>query len=158
MRRAVWALLIAVTAVGILFLFVLPGQALLQQRRDLRSTRADLHALNAENGRLAHQIKSLKNDHVIENMAREQYGLVMPGQKAYAIVPSPSTGGSSSGTTNPPSGSSSGITNPASGSRPASGSSSPSSPTAGHAPKKQAVRESSVGSSPSFWQRLEFWN
>lgn len=163
MRRAVWALLIAVTAVGIVFLFVLPGQTWLQQSRAFRNTSASLHALNNENAKLGQRIKALKNDQVIENMAREQYGLVKPGQKAYVIVPSPSGSGSGGSAS---AGSGSGASAASSGSSASSGSASKagsansgaSSKVASSRPATKAPSARARSSHRSFWQRLEFWN
>ena len=89
-RRAVWPLLVSITVVGMLFLFVFPGRTYLAQRRSLAAAEARLHVLKTENKSLDQRVARLQDDAEIERLAREQYGLVKPGEEAYAILPSPS--------------------------------------------------------------------
>lgn len=87
MRRALRLLLLAVAVAAILLLFVLPGRTFLSQERSLATTQRQVNDLTAENAKLRREAKNLQSDSVIEQIAREEYGLVMPGQKAYAIIP-----------------------------------------------------------------------
>jgi cell division protein FtsB len=91
MRRAVRILIVSVVAVAIVFLFVLPGRTLLAQNRSLATTRHRADVLAAENARLAQQVSKLQSSSQIEQIARQQYGLVKPGEKAYAIIPPAAT-------------------------------------------------------------------
>jgi hypothetical protein len=45
--------------------------------------------LKGENAKLAAQRAALQSDATIEEIARQQYGLVMPGQQAFMVLPSP---------------------------------------------------------------------
>jgi cell division protein FtsL len=88
-RRTVWLLLAAVTAVGILILFVFPTRTLLEQNREIASTQSEITALDHENAVLRARAAALEDPAQVARIARQQYGLVMPGQKAYAIVAAP---------------------------------------------------------------------
>ncbi len=88
MRRAVWILLFTVVAAGVLLLFVLPGRTLLAQRHTLAVTEKRVAVLAQENAKLTGRVKQLQDPAQIELIARDRYGLVMPGQQAYAIIPS----------------------------------------------------------------------
>ena len=88
-RRLVWPLVVAVTLAGMVFVFFLPGRTLLQQRASLHAAETRVRVLSAENAKLASRIGQLHSDAEIEQVARAQYGLVKPGEEAYAILPSP---------------------------------------------------------------------
>jgi len=90
MRRAVRALLVAVSVGGVLFLFVLPGRTWIEQSRSTSQAEHRLQILSAENAALSTRIGQLHDPTYIKQVAREQYGLVMPGERAYGILP-PST-------------------------------------------------------------------
>jgi cell division protein FtsB len=87
MKRAARILLLAVALVAVLFLFVLPGRTYLAQRRSLSAAQTRIHVLSRENTKLDQQVQVLQTDAEIERLAREQYGLVKPGEQAYAILP-----------------------------------------------------------------------
>ena len=89
MRRAVWPFLLSVAVVGVLFLFVFPARTYLAQRNDLTAASTRLRVLSDNNKKLAAEAARLHDDSEIERLAREQYGLVKPGEEAYAILPSP---------------------------------------------------------------------
>lgn len=80
-------LLLAVGLAGVVLLFVFPARTLLAQERSLHSTAAAIRALNQENRALAARSKALAEPAQIEQIAHSQYGLVLPGQKSYAILP-----------------------------------------------------------------------
>ena len=86
-RRLVRVLLASVVLVAALFLFVLPGRTYLAQRRSLDAAAVRTRVLSAENAKLDQQVQQLQTDAEIERLAREQYGLVKPGESAYAILP-----------------------------------------------------------------------
>jgi cell division protein FtsB len=88
MRRAVWIVLGSLTLVAALLLFVLPGRIFLAGRRSLNRTEAEISVLSKENARLNDSIRSLQTPAEIEKLARQRYGLVLPGEQAYAILPS----------------------------------------------------------------------
>jgi hypothetical protein len=79
----------SVLVVGFLFLAVFPTRTYLAQRRNLAAAQHRVEILNRENARLAARAKQLHSDAEIERIARQQYNLVKPGEKAYAILPGP---------------------------------------------------------------------
>jgi cell division protein DivIC len=85
--------------VGLLFTFVYPTRTFLDQRDATNKARTQLELLRAENEKLTKEAKRLTSDAEIERLAREQYGLVKPGEKPFVILPAPTT------TTAPPRGS-----------------------------------------------------
>ncbi len=83
--------LLLVVLVGLLFAFVYPTRTFLDQRDQTNKARAQLEMLQSENARLAHETKRLSTDSEIERIAREQYGLVKPGERPFVILPAPTT-------------------------------------------------------------------
>jgi hypothetical protein len=73
---------------GGLFLFVLPGRAYLAQRRELTAAETRVSVLGKANTELNQQITSLQTDAEIERRARQFYGMKMPNETQYAILPS----------------------------------------------------------------------
>lgn len=93
MRRAAWLLLASVTAVGVLLLFVFPVRTLLSQRRQVAAVRHEIAVLNRENSILSARSAALQSPGYVEQLARSQYGMVLPGEKAYAVLPAAHHGG-----------------------------------------------------------------
>jgi cell division protein FtsB len=91
MRRAVRTLLVVVALGGLLFLFILPGRTWLQQRRTMSSAEHRLQVLQTENSALAKRAAQLQNSAYVEQIARQQYGLVRPGERSYGILPPTAT-------------------------------------------------------------------
>jgi cell division protein FtsB len=86
MSRAVRVLLAAVAVGGIVFLFVLPGRTWLAQGHATDVARRQDAALSQENAALGKRVAELQNTAYIEQIARQQYGLIMPGEQAYGIL------------------------------------------------------------------------
>lgn len=87
-RRAIsgplaWAALVAVvvTAAGIF-----PFRQIIADRRSVAVAQEKLLALREENSRLAAEVEALGTDAEVERLAREQFGLVRPGETAYVVV------------------------------------------------------------------------
>jgi cell division protein FtsB len=80
----------SVVLVGLLFAFVYPTRTFLDQRADTNKARAQLSMLRAENTKLARETKKLQSDSEIERRGRA-YGLVMPGERPFVIIPTPTT-------------------------------------------------------------------
>ncbi len=75
--------LLVVAAAG-----VLPFRRLLAQERAVDLAETKLDALLEENMRLGLQLAALGTDEEVERLAREHFGLVMPGEVGYvAVVP-----------------------------------------------------------------------
>jgi cell division protein FtsB len=81
-------LLVSVVVAALMFLFVLPGRTYLAQRQSLASAQTRVKVLSDENARLGQEAAKLQTDAEIERRARQQYGLVKPGEQAFAILPS----------------------------------------------------------------------
>ena len=95
-RAALVGILLGLGAVAILFLFVYPTSSFLRQRDDLNRARERLEVLRSETTRLDDATKKLQGDAEVERIAREQYGLVRPGEQSYVVIPATTT------TTTPP--------------------------------------------------------
>jgi hypothetical protein len=79
-------LLVTVVVGGIVFLFVLPGRTWLEQGRAMSKAQSQVSALAQENQTLTKRAADLQNTAYVEQLARQEYGLVMPGEKAYGIL------------------------------------------------------------------------
>jgi cell division protein FtsB len=93
-RRRAIALRVSVAAivvVGLLFVVVFPVQAWMRQRDDLRTSERRLEVIREERQRLERAAQRLDDPKEIERLARELYGMVRPGEQAWAAVPGPST-------------------------------------------------------------------
>jgi cell division protein FtsB len=87
-------LLVAVAFGGIVFLFVLPGRTWLGQEHAWTVGKHQHSVLSQEDAALAQRIAKLQDPAYIAQIARQQYGMVMPGEQAYGIVfpaPPPTT-------------------------------------------------------------------
>ena len=88
-RRQRWGWVLAVVLLGALALTVsgiLPFRQLLAQQRQIERSQEQLAALQHENEALSDDISRLHTDAEVERIAREQYGLVRPGEVAYVIT------------------------------------------------------------------------
>jgi cell division protein FtsB len=88
-RKQRWGWVLAVLLLGALALTVsgiLPFRQLVSQQRQIERTQDQLTALQRENQVLSEDIEMLGTDAEIERIAREQYGLVRPGEVAYVVV------------------------------------------------------------------------
>jgi cell division protein FtsB len=88
-KRALGPALVVLVLVGILFVAVLPTRTLLQQRRDTKAATAELRELRERNARMEERAQRLRDPREIEQLAREQYGLVRPGEEPYVVLPAP---------------------------------------------------------------------
>ena len=87
MRRRGWGVVLAVVTVGVLFVAVFPTRTWLAQRQDLEATSNQVKVLKEQNAELDARVKRLNTDAEIERLARRDYGLVRPGEEAFAILP-----------------------------------------------------------------------
>lgn len=65
---------------------VFPFRQLFQQQRQVEATRERLQQLVEENQTLSAEVDALQTDVEVERIAREQYGLVRPGESAYVVI------------------------------------------------------------------------
>lgn len=87
--RLAGALIASVLFVGVLFVAVFPTRSYLAQRASVHRARQRLAAMDHENRRLQREARRLTTPAEVERLARERYGLVRPGEVAYAILPAP---------------------------------------------------------------------
>ena len=88
-KKQRWGWVLVVVLLGALALTVsgiLPFRQLISQQHQIERSQAQLTALTDENDALAEDIAMLGTDAEIERLAREQYGLVRPGEVAYVVV------------------------------------------------------------------------
>jgi cell division protein FtsB len=88
--RVRWAATL-VLVVALLFFFVFPTRSLLGQRSELRDAEQQLQTIEQENARLAHELQELGTRDEIRMRAREEFGLVEPGEQPYVPIPAPTT-------------------------------------------------------------------
>lgn len=77
------ATLAAVVAVAV---GIFPWRQIIDQQASVGLAEEKLSALRAENRLLAEEIAALSTDTEVERLAREQFGLVMPGEVGYVVV------------------------------------------------------------------------
>ncbi len=87
-RRAVLgATLAGLAVIALLFVFVYPTETYLSQRSQTGTAEAHLAQLQRATAEINRQSKALESDTAVERIAREQYGLVRPGETPYVLVP-----------------------------------------------------------------------
>jgi cell division protein FtsB len=86
--RTLIAVLVSSIVVGLLILAG-PMELRLAARDRVTTLEAQLAALDAENVRLTERRDDLRDPEVVELLAREQQGLVRPGEVPYVLTPPP---------------------------------------------------------------------
>jgi cell division protein FtsB len=89
MGRALWPVLATLAMVVVLFTAVFPTRTFLAQRSATAEAHQRLEVLREQNAELEARAGELQGDEEIERLAREQLNLVMPGERAYAMLPAP---------------------------------------------------------------------
>ena len=79
----------SVALTGLLVYAVFPVRTYLNQRSDTDRAREQLEVLSEENDRLAQRAEELRDPETVEEIARRDHNLVMPGEEPYAIMPAP---------------------------------------------------------------------
>jgi len=88
-RRVLWVVLAVVTVIAALFIGVYPTRTYFAQRSALHKAQHQLTVLDNENAKLDQAAADLNTDARVEQLARERYNLVRPGEEAFAILPAP---------------------------------------------------------------------
>lgn len=88
-RRLVWPVVAALLVIGALFLTMFPTRTWLDQRNAIAASTAELEELDAELAELDARLDALDSPEEIELLAREEYGMVRPGEEAYSLLPLP---------------------------------------------------------------------
>jgi cell division protein FtsB len=86
--------LVALLAVVVTAAGIFPFRQIIADRRTVSLAQEKLLALRAETGRLEAEVAALGTDTEVERLAREQFGLVRPGETAYVVVSPEGEGGS----------------------------------------------------------------
>ena len=79
----------SVALTGLLVYAVFPVRTYLSQRSDTNRAREQLEVLSEENERLERRADELRDPETIEEIARRDHNLVMPGEESYGILPPP---------------------------------------------------------------------
>jgi cell division protein FtsB len=94
----------AVALAGVLVYAVFPVRTYLDQRAATDRSQEQIEMLGSANDRLEDRAERLRTDPEIERIAREQYGMVRPGEESYGMLPPPDpTTTTTTSTTAPPS-------------------------------------------------------
>ncbi len=88
-RRLAWPLVIVVAFAAVVFVGIIPTRTYLDKRDQIDTASAELAQLEADNAELQAQLDRLDDDAEIERLAREEYGLVKPGEEVYRVMPAP---------------------------------------------------------------------
>ena len=90
------SVLLLVALAGVLT-YVLPFRQIIAQRRAVELSERKLAVLREENARLEAEATALQTPTEVERIAREDYGLVRPGEVAYVVVTPRTTAGETAG-------------------------------------------------------------
>jgi cell division protein FtsB len=82
----------SVALTGLLVYAVFPVRTYLNQRSETNRAREQLDVLSEENDRLERRADELRDPETIEEIARRDHNLVMPGEESYGILPPPDPG------------------------------------------------------------------
>jgi len=86
-RRASYGLLVVAVLALIALLVVGPVQTYREQQADTSTAEAELESLETQIAELDARAAALDDDATIEEIAREEYTLVRPGEEAFALLP-----------------------------------------------------------------------
>ncbi len=86
-RRLLVGLLVSVVLVGFLLVAVFPTRTWLAQRTETADAERRLERIRSEQEAHEERIAELETDDEVERQAREDYGLVRPGETAYRVLP-----------------------------------------------------------------------
>ncbi len=84
-RRGSFVAVLLLVGLAIVLAGVFPFRQLIAQERLVDNTRAKLDALVVENEAIQNQIDAVQSPTELERIAREQYGMVRPGETSYIV-------------------------------------------------------------------------
>ena len=84
-RSGPWLAVLLIAALAITLAGVFPFRQIIAQDRQVENTRSQLDTLVAENEALEAEIDALQTEAEIERIAREELGLVRPGEVGYNV-------------------------------------------------------------------------
>jgi cell division protein FtsL len=88
-RGAVVLVVLGLVVVVVLFAFVYPTRTFLQQRKEVGAAERQLAVLEQNSRTLRTDNARLESDAEVERRAREDFGMVRPGETPYVLVPAP---------------------------------------------------------------------
>ncbi len=88
-RRSPWIALVLLVGLGVTMAGIFPFRQIIAQQRQVELAEQKLEALEAENANLEAQIRELETPVELERLAREELGLVRPGEIAVTVNPAP---------------------------------------------------------------------
>jgi len=88
-RHSPLVAVVLIAALAVTLAGIFPFRQILAQNRQVETTEAKLTALQAENAALEDQIRALNSDVELERMAREELGVVEPGEVGYTVYSEP---------------------------------------------------------------------
>jgi cell division protein FtsB len=94
-RRARASVVGAAVVAALVLVVWFPAGALLRQRAAIAATAHQLSQLQQQDRQLSSEQKALGSPAEIQRIAREQYQLVAPGERAFRVLPPNDTGASS---------------------------------------------------------------
>jgi cell division protein FtsB len=80
---------LVVVTIGVLMVGAFPTRTLLDQRHTAAQAEARLEELEASNAAAREEADALRTDAVVEQIARREFGLAMPGDMLYHLLPPP---------------------------------------------------------------------
>lgn len=89
-KKSGWRTVLFVTLLvvfGLVVSGVLPLRQYLERENQVNAAIGDLAALETANVSMSSDVAALLSDQEIERVAREQYGLVRPGEIGYVVAP-----------------------------------------------------------------------
>lgn len=88
-RRLRRLFVVALVVAGILFTFANPARSWFGQRQDITAARQRNAVLEVKSRELQARADQLRTDAEVERIARQEYGLIKPGEEAFGVLPSP---------------------------------------------------------------------
>jgi cell division protein FtsB len=87
LRRRLAFVAIGVFSAGIYLGFVFPTTQFIAERHQLSSAQRELAALNRSNRELSTTVAKYEDPRFLDKLARDEFGLVKPGEFSYQIMP-----------------------------------------------------------------------
>ena len=85
-----YAIPLGALLMAVLLSFVaVPTHSMFKQQLAVRRASAELNELQTSNAELRDKLDEVLQDDAIERQAREQFGLVYPGEESYTVPPAP---------------------------------------------------------------------
>lgn len=87
--RLGWPVVFTAIFVAVIAMGLVPTRTYLEKQQQIAAAEARLAVLSESNRESQARVDALQTDAEIERMAREQYGLVKPGEETYHVLPPP---------------------------------------------------------------------